>query len=68
MSTEPPRDLTAIFLDGSLIDAAVRKGARAALRAHKREGVPVPIWRNGRTVWVQPEDIVISDDEIENAP
>lgn len=59
MPADPPRDITAIFREGTLIDAAILEAARAALRAHKRDGVPVPVWRNGGTVWVQPEDIVI---------
>jgi hypothetical protein len=54
-----PRDILAIFLDGKLIDAAVREGARQALLAHKRSGLPVVIWKEGRIVWVDPEKIEI---------
>jgi hypothetical protein len=63
MSDEQPRDLDAIFRDGSQIDAAIRKAARLALLAHKREGLPVPVWQDGKTVWIQPDEIEVPEDE-----
>jgi hypothetical protein len=57
--TEGPRDILAIFRDGKLIDAAILEGARQAILAHKRHGVPVVIWKDGRIVWVDPEDLEI---------
>jgi hypothetical protein len=65
MPTEPPKDVTAIFREGSQIDAAIRKAARIAWLAHKREGVPIPVWKDGKTVWIPPEEIEIPDDEPE---
>ena len=41
--------------DGRRIDAAMRKAARQAWRLHKQAGIPVPLWKNGRTVYVQPD-------------
>jgi hypothetical protein len=63
MPIEPPKDVTAIFREGSQIDAAIRKAARIAWLAHKREGVPIPVWQEGKTVWIPPEEIEIPDDE-----
>ena len=63
MADKEPPDITAIFLDGKRIDAAIRKGARQALLAHKREGLPVPMWKDGKTVWVPPEEIEIPEEE-----
>jgi hypothetical protein len=37
--------------------AALRKAVQAALRAHKLAGNPVVIWKEGKVVWIQPEDI-----------
>jgi hypothetical protein len=45
---------------------AMRRGVRAALWMHKVTGNPVPEWRNGQVVWVQPDDIPVDsfdDDE-----
>jgi hypothetical protein len=63
MPSEPPKDIDAIFLDGTLIDAAVRKAARLAWIAHKREGLPIPVWKDGQTVWIPPDEIEIPEDE-----
>ena len=65
MPSEPPRDIHAIFREGTQIDAAIRKAARLAWLAHKREGLPIPIWKDGKTVWIPPEEIEIPDDEAE---
>lgn len=63
MQAEPPKDIAALMREGSQIDAAIRKAARIALLAHKREGLPVPVWENGRTVWIAPDEIVVPDEE-----
>jgi hypothetical protein len=65
MPQEPLKDISAIFRDGKKIDAAIRKAARNALIAHKREGFPVPVWKDGQIVWIPPEEIVIPDEEPE---
>jgi hypothetical protein len=51
-----------LFQDGRAIDEALRDAARDARRLHKALGNPMATWRNGRVVWVQPEDIDIDDD------
>ena len=50
------RDIQQIFREGTLIDEALRKRARLALEAHKRAGLPLVIWRDGKTQWVSPEE------------
>jgi hypothetical protein len=40
---------------------ALREAVRDALRQHKLAGHPVVVWRNGRVVWIQPEDIPVPD-------
>lgn len=42
--------------------AAMRRGVREALLRHKRAGVPVAVWRNGRVELIQPEDIPVGDE------
>lgn len=43
--------------DIPLILEALRLAVREALLRHKQAGNPVAVWRDGRVVWVQPEDI-----------
>jgi hypothetical protein len=47
--------------DGTLIDAAMRQAAREALMLYKRAKVPVPMWRDGKIVWIKPKDIKFPD-------
>ena len=52
-----PQTIREIMLEGTLIDEAMTRAAREALLLHKRMGVSVPVWRNGRIVRIKPEDI-----------
>lgn len=36
---------------------ALALAVQEALLEHKRAGNPVAVWREGRVVWIQPEDI-----------
>jgi len=42
-----------------LIEAALVRAVRNALLHHKRAGNPVADWRDGRVVWVAPENIPV---------
>ena len=58
MKTEGRKDLHRIFVeDGRLIEEAVKQGVRDAMIRHKKDGLPVVIYRDGKTVWVNPEDL-----------
>jgi hypothetical protein len=37
--------------------AAMRRAVREALLEHKRLGNPIAVWREGRVVWLQPDEI-----------
>ena len=39
------------------INRAYERAVREALLMHKRAGNPVPIERDGKLIWLQPEDI-----------
>jgi hypothetical protein len=43
--------------DVQLIEQALARAVREALRRHKQAGNPIAVWRGGRTVWVEPDDI-----------
>lgn len=58
MKTEAPKNVTRIFVEeGHLIDEALKQGVRDAMLRHKAAGLPVVIYRDGKTVWVMPQDL-----------
>jgi hypothetical protein len=46
--------------DVRLIEQALARAVREALQRHKQAGNPVAVWRDGRTVWVEPNDISVA--------
>jgi hypothetical protein len=61
MKTGETGDIRRIFAEGTAIDQALGRAVRDALRRHKRAGHPVAEWRDGRVVWVEPEEIPWGD-------
>ncbi len=57
------KDIGKIFAEGTLIDAALERAVRQALRRHKQAGHPVAEWRHGKTVWIPPEEIRLWETE-----
>jgi hypothetical protein len=45
-------------LDYAAIEAAIAKGVNEAVVEHARLGFAVPEWRDGKVVWVAPEEIL----------
>lgn len=45
------------FADKEKITAALTQGVREALLRHKQAGNPIVIWRDGKMVWLKPEEI-----------
>ena len=45
------------------IERALRAAVRDALERHRRDGDPVAVWRAGRVVWLQPDEIPSVSDE-----
>jgi len=45
------------------IERALGAAVRDALQRHKRDGDPVAVWREGRVVWLSPDQIPTVDDE-----
>jgi hypothetical protein len=64
MSTVHESDVDPIhrISDVARIQAAIQAGVRDALRMHKRAGNPVAEWRDGRVVWIPPEEIPVDDE------
>lgn len=57
---EKHRDkITEAFADPEKITQALTQGVRDALLKHKQAGNPVVVWREGKAVWIEPEDISV---------
>lgn len=55
--------------DPERIERALRAAVRDALQRHKRDGDPVAVWREGRVVWLPPDEIpTLVDESSESAP
>jgi hypothetical protein len=54
---EQPVDIAKAFADDKLILRALKKAVREAMIRHRQAGCPVVVWRNGKSVWIPPEDI-----------
>lgn len=63
MLRPPSPDVSALFRHPRLIENAAARASREALIAHKREGVPIAVWRENRVVWVPAEEIEIPPDD-----
>jgi hypothetical protein len=63
--TIPKSDSTPAERAGDLdrIERALRAAVRDALQRHKRDGDPVAVWREGRVVWLPPDQIPAPSDE-----
>jgi hypothetical protein len=51
------RSLNDRVRDVALIERALVRAVRDALRRHKQAGNPIGAWRDGRVVLIAPEDI-----------
>jgi len=47
---------------------AIQKGVREALREHALLGYPVCVWRDGKVVWLSPDDILAKLNGLTTAP
>jgi hypothetical protein len=53
------KNIAELFAEGTEIDKALALAVRDALWRHKQLGNPVAIWRDGRVVWIPPEEIPV---------
>jgi hypothetical protein len=57
MPTKRHIDISRLFREGTPIDRALAAAAREAVRKHKQAGLPLAVWRDGKAVWVMPDDL-----------
>jgi hypothetical protein len=56
-TTKRRRSITAIFADDRAMNAAMMRAFRDAKRRHAQAGVPMVVWRNGKTVLIPPDQL-----------
>ena len=56
-------DIEAAFADGTVIDEAIAKGIREAVRRHKLLGQPIAVWRDNKVCWLQPDEIELPQEQ-----
>ncbi len=62
MQEKVKKDIGKLFKDREGMDRALAEAVRQALLQHKRMGNPVATWRDGKVVWIAPEDIDVSEE------
>jgi hypothetical protein len=62
MKSETPRTVSDLIRDNDLIQNALTKAVQGAVREHKLLGQPIVIWRDGKVVWVPPEEIELEEE------
>lgn len=60
MEGKTEKSIDEIFREGVLIDKALKEAVQEALMRHKQAGNPIVVWRGGKMVWLQPEDISVN--------
>lgn len=59
MEEKNKKEIDDIFREGTLIDKALKEGVREALIRHKQTSNPIVVWRDGKVVWLMPEEIPV---------
>ena len=59
MNEKDGKTIEQIFAEGTLIDKALADATQKALWEHKQVGNPVAAWRDGKVIWITPEEISI---------
>ena len=59
MKKKSEKSIDDIFKEGTPIDNALKKAVQEALVRHKQAGNPIVVWRDGKIVWLKPEEIPV---------
>jgi hypothetical protein len=57
MGANEKRTIDGLFADSALMEKVLQRAVQEALLRHKQAGDPVAVWRDGRVVWIPPEEI-----------
>ena len=53
------KDIGRILVEGTAIDEAVKKAVKEAVLKHKQAGNPIVGMKDGKMVWLKPEEIQV---------
>ncbi len=59
MEPKVKKSIDEIFSEGTQIDESLRQAVKDALLKHKQAGNPIVVWRDGKMVWLKPEEIPV---------
>jgi hypothetical protein len=59
-------DLDRVFDDGVVIEEALARAALEARREYVRLGRPMPVWQEGRVVWIPAAELDVRDSNAGN--
>lgn len=62
MSPQRPEDVEKIFREGTEVEQAIMAARRRIILEHRRLGVPLVIWRDGKVVEVSPDSVDLPPD------
>ena len=57
------KPMTEILEEDAAIEAALERAFWKAVRQHKQAGLPMVFWKDGKIVWVPPEELPTPDDK-----
>jgi len=63
MQSKKPWGREEVVAQAKAVEAAARQAVREALLVHKRMGNPICVWREGRVVWIPPDEITIPEEK-----
>jgi hypothetical protein len=58
MNNPPRRSISELMADHALISAAIQRAVREAVLQHARAGHPVATSKDGKVIWIPPEEIL----------
>ena len=63
MASEPARDISELLSDSDVVVRAANAARQDAIRLHKQMGLPMAFWKDGKVVWVAPEELERAKEE-----
>jgi hypothetical protein len=63
MNENGSKDLGELLRDSKKIQQAIKAAVHEAVRTHKLLGRPIVVWRDGKVVWIPPEEIELPEDK-----